>query len=373
MHLVIPTADVSLEVGGFRMALNAPQTGGVSSFGTHFSDGIRQGQIYNNSDQVAQYYRMGYGILNSPIFTYDVSFPLQVIATIGIISTSAAFTLTSFTINQNSMLLPTFGNNTLNTPFPYPPFASPQIDITGKSYYQFDWPRCVWISLGANATTDNKVFRISGYDFYNNRMSEEVAVVMGQQDIESKKAFYKITSIKSISGADQATTVSIYPSNDLGLPFKLESLADILGARISFNNAANAATVGSQTSISGMTVTTEGEALKYNAGPSFSGDSSVSTETTGDVRGTVGVSASDLSALSTIAAPNIFGPIKLAVSYYVGGAAAYINQQCGLGMPQGQPRDQAAAGDLGKYSIPQDALTSVELYGVPQYYNPEDF
>jgi hypothetical protein len=134
------------------------------------------------------------------------------------------------------------------------------IRADGVTALQVDVPRALSITIGAGTITNRNV-TITGYDYYNQPMSEVIATGTTQSTtVNGKKAFYQITAA-TVSGAVGAT-VSI-------------GTTDIFGAPVRFNDKGYLARVGWN------------DTLAENAATVVDADATTATTTTGDVRGTV--------------------------------------------------------------------------------------
>lgn len=128
---------------------------------------------------------------------------------------------------------------------------------SGSTAYQLDVPRAVSVTAAALATTRN--FTVSGFDYYDQAMSEVIACSAGAT-VNGLKAFFQITGI-TVSGAT-STAVTVGTS-------------DVLGCPVRFNNKGYIARCG----WNGV--------LAEDAATVVVADATTATTTTGDVRGTV--------------------------------------------------------------------------------------
>ena len=135
--------------------------------------------------------------------------------------------------------------------------------VSGVNVLQCDVPRCVTITSGGNDT--GITFLITGYDFYNQPMTQKLTGASGAA-ATTKKAFFSVTSIVP-SGA-VASTVTAGTADTFGLPVQL-----IDKGYVNIQNWANT------TAIDGGTCTVADQTTP-------------ATNLTGDVRGTYAPSSS---------------------------------------------------------------------------------
>jgi hypothetical protein len=133
------------------------------------------------------------------------------------------------------------------------------VNTYGQTVLQLDCPRAVSIVSGAGTLT-NRTVTITGYDYYGQPMTEQIATGTVQSTtVKGKKAFFTIVSA-SISGALGAT-IAIGTTDILGIPVRVFNVAYI--ASVKTNST-----------------------LAQDTGTFVAADTATATATTGDVRGT---------------------------------------------------------------------------------------
>jgi hypothetical protein len=151
----------------------------------------------------------------------------------------------------------------------------------GSTVLQLDCPRAVSVTTGAGSPTTRN-FTVSGYDVYDQAMSEVIASSgSASTAVNGKKAFYQISGITVSGGTVVAITVGT--TDILGCPVRILDNGYIVHA--GYNNT-----------------------LADNAGTAVAAVTATATTTTGDVRGTfVPASATDgiKRLVLTIALPAI--------------------------------------------------------------------
>jgi hypothetical protein len=134
----------------------------------------------------------------------------------------------------------------------------------GSTVIQLDVPRVVSVTQVTAGTSRN--FTVSGYDYYNQPMSELIVSTAGSA-VNGKKAFYQISSV-SVSGAT-TTAVTVGTTDIIGIPVRVVDAGYI--ASVGFGNT-----------------------LARDAGTFVAADATnPATTTTGDVRGTYVPSAAN--------------------------------------------------------------------------------
>lgn len=134
----------------------------------------------------------------------------------------------------------------------------------GSTVIQLDVPRAVSVTQVTAGTSRN--FTVSGYDYYNQPMSELIVSTTGSA-VNGKKAFYQISSV-SVSGAT-TTAVTVGTTDIIGIPVRVVDAGYIVS--IGFGNT-----------------------LARDTGTFVAADTTnPATTTTGDVRGTYVPSAAN--------------------------------------------------------------------------------
>lgn len=393
------------------------------SYGSSFPDGLRVGPSLLNAqpwvDATPQnpFFQppitqpglnwLGNGVLLSPVTTYGIStlYGAQAIpasttvtdavknAVISNPLTGTAATLNAtFTIIQNIKF-----SSTLFNQFP---FAN--IDVGNPVGFQMDWPRVVGLYVSAatsNSETAPVSIRVSGYDWYGNRMTEVItlpsATLTGGNSIcvLGNKAFYLVTKITLITPpAKTQTTIQPVFGNRWGLPYRLFRTAHFITASFVTNNsttyAGNASISLAGIKIgSGKIFATTGSAsgplpaadqyygISYIGGNLFQGDGtpepSPATYATNDVRGTF-----DLANIADSTSTPIFNKdtaIILSLTYYVQGANVWQNQGNALQWPDAVSKQTVESVEIPVHCEPMTSLRDVDLYGIQQAFYPGDF
>ena len=101
----------------------------------------------------------------------------------------------------------------------------------GTTVLQLDYPRAVAVTTASGSPT-NSVITISGYDYYNNAMTEIIqsGTVASTQTV-GRKAFWQISSVAF--SAATTVAVSVDTSNVLGLPARISEYAYLLSNKVS--------------------------------------------------------------------------------------------------------------------------------------------
>lgn len=131
--------------------------------------------------------------------------------------------------------------------------------INGSIGYALDLPRALIITIGTG-TIANRTITISGFDYYGQPMSEDIATGTVQSTTKTgKKAFYIVTSITTTGAV--GGTVAVGTTDILGFPVRVFNVAYL--ASVKSNNT-----------------------LAQDTGTFVAADTATATTTTGDVRGT---------------------------------------------------------------------------------------
>lgn len=146
---------------------------------THFSDGVRVGAVFPAFD--------GPGVTISPITVYDVV-PVALSAT-AVCAAQAVGGAVNLVINGASA-------------------------VSGVA--TFDVPRAVSVVAGVGDTT--QVITVTGFDVYNQPMTENITLNAGTT-VSGQKAFRRITRVSS--SAATANNVSVGSTDILGLPLRV--------------------------------------------------------------------------------------------------------------------------------------------------------
>lgn len=217
---------------------------------THFSDGLRVGTAGTNTDTRPVLDQLGVnapqvGVPTSPIYVFDVV-PLTLqtnnIATSQTLSGApATVTLTAGTGVSSTTLR------------------------NGASVYALDTPRCITIT-GSATTVAAISYTISGYDEYQQAMTQTITGPSSTGSVTTTKAFKYISGITATGNS--TSSVAIGTSDTLGLPLKAGAFEYV---RLAYNNIGITSSAGFTAAVT-----------------------TTATATTGDVRGTYALqSASD--------------------------------------------------------------------------------
>lgn len=130
----------------------------------------------------------------------------------------------------------------------------------GVTVIQLDCARAVSITIGTGTISDETI-TVTGYDFYGQKMSEDIQTGTTQSTtVNGLKAFYQISSV--YVGGDCGATVAVGTADIFGSPVRVTNLGYV--GTLAWNNA-----------------------LARAAGTFVAADTtSPATTTTGDVRGT---------------------------------------------------------------------------------------
>jgi hypothetical protein len=131
----------------------------------------------------------------------------------------------------------------------------------GTTALQLDCPRAIQV----NGSTTARAFTVSGYDYYNQPMTEVITVVTPGTAVFGKKAFYQVSSV-SIAGS--ATAVVVGTTDVIGIPVRVVDAGYVIS--VGFGNI-----------------------LARDAGTFVAAATATATSSTGDVRGTYTPSASN--------------------------------------------------------------------------------
>lgn len=206
------------------------------SYGTHFSDGARVGPIFTGSvssevtyPSAVPYYKFGYGVLLSPQNTYNFSpYP----SGSGNIAAANSYTSSQYLTLLESVGAPNAAVTTVLTP-------------QNQTYCQFDWPRCVSITVAGTALTNLTPVTIFGFDWYGIPMQHTITVqATGTYGVGfpttapnafnvANKAFYGVTDVyvNVGAGAVSAGTISVQTTNVFGLPYACQSWDHVMNWR----------------------------------------------------------------------------------------------------------------------------------------------
>ena len=132
------------------------------------------------------------------------------------------------------------------------------INTSGSTVLQLDVPRAVSVTQAGGGT--QRVFTISGFDYYGQTMSEAITSTVGST-VSGKKAFYQVSSV-SVAGGGTTTACTVGTADIFGCPLRFIDKSYVV--RYGWNNGTADDTTGT------LTVADNGTA----------------NTTTGDVRGT---------------------------------------------------------------------------------------
>lgn len=337
----------------------------TSSLGTHFSDGLRAGPIYDNnlSGPTANingvitsnnYSNYGPGILFSAQNSWNITpaapgvgFTVlnNVVATTapGTVGNNTYLTLTG----DNSA---TFYTSTQNgVPLPTP-------------HIQFDWPRVVTVTTegGAGIAVPTNV-TIFGFDWwgYPLQMTYVLPVIADAGPntypvenivagtlVPNAKAFYQVTGVFVEQALPAGVTISVGASAIFGLPYYVSGLGVVSSISWGKND-----TVAATGAFSEFTIKTLDNPLDV-IGVFVPGDTTnPATATTGDPRGLYSPSSFP-DNLKTL----IF-------TSYIAGADTWINQ-----VNNGQTNYMIANNVTTPQGVAIAPLNTIDLEGVPQFY-----
>lgn len=219
--------------------------------GTFAQDGLRSGPLFpaasfrevldiNNNvvdgNQIpfsgGNYTQFGPGVLHSPIFTY--TFTPAVPITGNVVATTVPSKAQDLTLTGDWV--------SDNIPSSSKKYTVPE---TGLSALQFDYPRGIQISInfGVLEQTAPATITIFGYDWYGNKMQEDVPLQgLSGLDVElfSRKAFFGVTRVY-VSGPINAGGLTIETAQGYGLPYRLYGVGDIISIGYGTQNASETA------------------------------------------------------------------------------------------------------------------------------------
>lgn len=136
----------------------------------------------------------------------------------------------------------------------------------GTVVLQLDYPRAVAVTTAAGSPTNAQV-TISGYDYYNQPMTEIIqsGTVASTQTV-GRKAFFQVSSVAFSGGT--AVAVSVDTSNVLGLPCRISDASYVLSNKVSGSLSLDAGTLAlgfysntttySAQAVTGWTIATPG-------------------------------------------------------------------------------------------------------------------
>lgn len=218
------------------------------SLGTYVTDGYRGGPQYpgvknpygglpgskfptypsasnpnTNPSAILDFNKYGPGVMYTPVVTMNM-FPYAI--TTGNVAAAQAVVIGVGT---------TFTDLTLVTdPAPNPNQAVvPSTDFNGDPYLQFDWPRCVSVTVAGAAMAAAAKVTIFGEDQYGQAMQHTITGVnaTGTYNLRmdrANKAFYTITRVSCSQATGGGGTIAIQTSNIFGLPYVLKSYNDLV-------------------------------------------------------------------------------------------------------------------------------------------------
>jgi hypothetical protein len=207
----------------------------------------------------------------------------------------------------------------------------------GTTVLQLDYPRAVACTT-ASGSPSNSVITISGYDYYNQPMTEIIqsGTVASTQTV-GRKAFWQISSVAF--SAATTVAVSIDTSNVLGLPARISDTAYVLSNKftgsLAFDSGTFAAGYYSNTTnyntqvISAFTIAAPGVATVTYSPPSGTIVQFTGTPPTGVSTGTnywwTNVNATT-GKISTSQANYLAGTFVTTTGSYTGNAASLVPQ-----------------------------------------------
>ena len=205
----------------------------------------------------------------------------------------------------------------------------------GTVALQLDYPRAVSVTTASGSPTSANI-TVSGYDYYNQPMSEIiVSGTVASTTTSGRKAFYLITSVAFSGGTTVA--VSVDTTKVMGLPAKVTDASYVLTAKFSAGAIDNTSGVvvglggGSTTystqAITGFTIATPGVATVAYSPPSGTLVSFTGTLPTGLSTGTTywwtNVS-STTGKVSTTQANYLAGTFVTTTGSYTASAASLV-------------------------------------------------
>lgn len=349
------------------------------SLGTHFSDGVRVGPIFNDSTTdinnvniTTDYASYGYGILLSPQNSYDIK------------PAPASFAA-GYTILNNLVATTTNGGAAGNLTLRGDNFSTfVQTGSNGLPLVQFDWPRVVTVTIsGADATVGTKV-TIFGTDKYNFPMQHTYtvqaqetypAVVQGAGAVAGTislptKAFYTVNRVFISAALPAGCSIALGASDIFGLPFAVYSSAQI--TQLQWGTQTNAANPNANpiVPVSELTTRVVGEPLT-TVGIFVPADKTTPSATSGDVRGLYVVS-SPAGAQYNGANPNV--PIdwkNLIFTAYTYGSSTVIDQIAEAQEDYAQfsgNRTPLSTNYSATQGVPVARLVQTDLQGRQQFY-----
>lgn len=389
------------------------------ALGTHFSDGIRSGPIWDidtsggiNSGGILNKY--GPGVLHSVQHSYNIKASPpntaggftglnNIVASVTNIAANTYLTL------RGDAALQTFTLANGNTVRQYVGCTFYKIDKNGLPVVQLDWPKVPSVTItGANLAAPTRV-TIFGYDYLGFFMQHTYVVqnigtyptvTAGATDTEDNfirypataggallpaKAFSKITGVHvngainggaSISiGASAASTYATNPNIDIfGLPFVIKGQQPLLGSShscgvitsIQWGEKTGVVVTDPVEPTSELTVRGPGVPLTVKGAFVPADLTNPATALTGDVRGLYAPSlptASQTDGIFPPAGPQIIDWTNLIFTAYVSGEDTWINQVA---------NDQQEFMTQNPTLAPQGAnvapLSPADAFGRPQFY-----
>lgn len=316
-----------------------PSTNG--SYGTYVSDGLRTGPLFpgsttpnpaTNATYSSPNFKFGPGVLQACNYMYTIT-PY---------ATAAGNVVATMTPGGAGPLPLNSAGLVQNSCVTY--LVDPQ---SQQAYIQFDWPRTVTVTTGAGIAANTNI-TIFGHDYWGWPMQASLLNLAASTTIPVGKAFSYITQVY-INQAP-TTTITVQASSNFGLPYVLNDTGAVYcfgWNGVSYLNYGAGATPSVNPPPANLFITTA--------------DFTAPSATTRDVRGLV--VAANADAIKTL----YFG-------YYVKGNDVWFNQQNDFYQSQAQalntpyPGQWQAGLDGSGNRLPIQPLTSVGLYGLPQYY-----
>ena len=316
-----------------------PSTNG--SYGTYVSDGLRTGPLFpgsttpnpaTNAIYSSPNFKFGPGVLQANNYMYTIT-PY---------ATAAGNVVATMTPGGAGPLPLNSAGLVQNSCVTY--LVDPQ---SQQAYIQFDWPRTLSVTTGAGIAANTNI-TIFGHDYWGWPMQASLLNLAASTTIPVVKAFSYITQVY-INQAP-TTTITVQASSNFGLPYVLNDTGAVYcfgWNGVSYLNYGTGATPSVNPPPANLLITTA--------------DFTAPSATTRDVRGLV-------------VAANPDAIKKLYFGYYVKGNDVWFNQQNDFYQSQAQalntpyPGQWQAGLDGSGNRLPIQPLTSVGLYGLPQYY-----
>ena len=319
-----------------------PSTNG--SYGTYVSDGLRTGPLFpgsttpnpaTNAIYSSPNFKFGPGVLQANNYMYTIT-PY---------ATAAGNVVATMTPGGAGPLPLNSAGLVQNSCVTY--LVDPQ---SQQAYIQFDWPRTLSVTTGAGIAANTNI-TFFGYDYWGWPMQASILNLSSNSTTGEGKAFSVITQV--YINQDPGTTITVQATTAFGLPYVLQDRGAVYcfgWNGVSYLNWGSGGSPQSNPPANNVLIQTC--------------DSRPPSAITADVRGFV--------TLVSSAAPDAVK--KLYFGYYVEGNDVWFNQQNDFYQSQAQalntpyPGQWQAGLDGSGNRLPIQPLTSVGLYGLPQYY-----